>query len=59
MAFRRQPSSFFSEGDRPLRAEEVEDPFRHGILTIARATSRTELPWPRRTPDTLRAANDD
>ncbi|GAA0680233.1 PadR family transcriptional regulator [Streptomyces malaysiensis subsp. malaysiensis] len=59
MAFPPQPSSFFSEGDRPLRAEEVEDPFRRGTLTIARATSQAELSWPRRTPDTLRAANDD
>lgn len=49
----------FYEGDRPLRAEEVKDPFRRGILTIARAAGRAELPWPQRTPDTLRAANDD
>lgn len=59
MAFLRQPSSFFYEGDRPLRAEEVEDPFRRGILTIARATSQAELSWLRRTLDTLRAATDD
>lgn len=58
MAFLRQPSSFFYEGDRPLRAEEVEDPFRRGILTIAWATSQAELSWLRRTLDTLRAAND-
>ncbi len=59
MAFLRQPSSFFYEGDRPLRAEEVEDPFRRGILTIARATSQAELSWLRRTLHTLRAAADD
>ncbi|MEU2560769.1 PadR family transcriptional regulator [Streptomyces longispororuber] len=47
--FLQEPASFFYEGDRPLRAEEVEDPFRQGILTIARATSRAELTWLRKT----------
>ncbi|WP_190134160.1 PadR family transcriptional regulator [Streptomyces longispororuber] len=47
--FLQEPVSFFYEGDRPLRAEEVEDPFRQGILTIARATSRAELTWLRKT----------
>jgi DNA-binding PadR family transcriptional regulator len=43
--FLQQPSSFFYDGERPLRAEEFEDPFRQGILTIARATSQTEMRW--------------
>ncbi|MCK7622292.1 PadR family transcriptional regulator [Streptomyces sp. RS10V-4] len=43
--FLREPSSFFYEGERPLAAEEFEDPFRQGILTIARATSRAEMRW--------------
>ncbi|KUF15230.1 PadR family transcriptional regulator [Streptomyces silvensis] len=47
--FLQEPASFFYEGDRPLRTEELEDPFRQGILTIARATSRAELTWLRRT----------
>ncbi|MFD5696885.1 PadR family transcriptional regulator [Streptomyces lasiicapitis] len=47
--FLQEPASFFYEGDRPLRAEELEDPFRQGILTIARATSRAELAWLRKT----------
>ncbi|EPH44255.1 PadR family transcriptional regulator [Streptomyces aurantiacus] len=47
--FLQEPSSFFYEGDRPLRAEELDDPFRQGILTIARATSRAELAWLRKT----------
>jgi DNA-binding PadR family transcriptional regulator len=49
LAFLEEPASFFYEGDRPLRAEEVDDPFRRGILTIARATSRAELTWLRDT----------
>ncbi|KUJ69024.1 PadR family transcriptional regulator [Streptomyces albus subsp. albus] len=57
--FLRRPSSFFYQGDRPLRAEEVEDPFRNGILTIARATSQAELAWLRRTLESLHAAAGD
>jgi DNA-binding PadR family transcriptional regulator len=53
LAFLEEPASFFYEGDRPLRAEEVDDPFRRGILTIARATSRAELAWLRTTLDSL------
>ncbi|MEV7586336.1 PadR family transcriptional regulator [Streptomyces erythrochromogenes] len=45
LAFLQQPSSFFYDGERPLRAGELDDPFRRGLLTIARATSRTELDW--------------
>ena len=49
LLFLEEPASFFYEGDRPLRAEELEDPFRRGILTIARATSDAELSWLRST----------
>ncbi|MGV9456476.1 PadR family transcriptional regulator [Streptomyces sp. NPDC003635] len=49
LAFLEEPASFFYDGDRPLSAEEFDDPFRRGILTIARATSRTELRWLRET----------
>jgi DNA-binding PadR family transcriptional regulator len=45
LAFLEEPASFFYDGDRPLAAEELDDPFRRGILTIARATSRAELTW--------------
>ncbi|MCX4879019.1 PadR family transcriptional regulator [Streptomyces sp. NBC_00847] len=45
LAFLEEPASFFYDGDRPLRAEELDDPFRRGLLTIARATSRAELTW--------------
>ncbi|MGW4909217.1 PadR family transcriptional regulator [Streptomyces sp. NPDC004270] len=55
LAFLEEPSSFFYDGDRPVGAEEVDDPFRRGILTIARATSRAELAWLRATVASLEA----
>ncbi|MGX9921504.1 PadR family transcriptional regulator [Streptomyces sp. NPDC002248] len=47
LAFLTEPSSFFygDEDERPLRAEEFPDPFRRGLLRIARATSEAELTW--------------
>jgi DNA-binding PadR family transcriptional regulator len=56
LAFLEEPASFFYDGDRPLRAEELDDPFRRGILTIARATSQAELAWLRTTLGSLDAA---
>ncbi|MDX2852050.1 PadR family transcriptional regulator [Actinacidiphila glaucinigra] len=53
LAFLEQPTSFFHDGDRPLRAEELDDPFRRGVLTIARATTRAELGWLRTTLEAL------
>jgi len=53
LAFLEEPASFFYEGDRPLSAEELDDPFRRGVLTIARATSRAELGWLRETITSL------
>ncbi|MER6976541.1 PadR family transcriptional regulator [Streptomyces carpinensis] len=53
LAFLETPSSFFYEGDRPVRAEELDDPFRRGILTVARATSEAELAWLHTTIDSL------
>jgi DNA-binding PadR family transcriptional regulator len=55
LAFLEEPASFFYDGDRPLPAEELDDPFRRGILTIARATSRAELSWLRETLGSLEA----
>ncbi|MGW0995298.1 PadR family transcriptional regulator [Streptomyces sp. NPDC002523] len=55
LAFLEEPASFFYDGDRPLPAEELEDPFRRGVLTIARATSRAELAWLRDTLGSLEA----
>lgn len=55
LAFLQEPSSFFYSGDRPLRIADVEDPFRRGVLTIAKATSETELAWLHETLETLDA----
>ncbi|MFG3280689.1 PadR family transcriptional regulator [Streptomyces sp. NPDC048111] len=49
LAFLEEPASFFYDGERPIAAEELDDPFRRGILTIARATSAAELKWLRAT----------
>ncbi|MFG3171161.1 PadR family transcriptional regulator [Streptomyces sp. NPDC048200] len=56
LAFLEEPASFFYDGERPVRAEELDDPFRRGILTIARATSDAELAWLRATLDSLDTA---
>lgn len=45
LEFLSTPASFFYEDDRALSAEDVEDPFRRGVLEIARVTSSTELKW--------------
>ncbi|MEU5256686.1 PadR family transcriptional regulator [Streptomyces longwoodensis] len=45
LAFLNEPASFFYEDGRPLRAEDLTDPFRSGILRIARATTQAELAW--------------
>ncbi len=45
LEFLEQPASFFYDGDQPQRAEEVDDPYRRGMLVIARATSRAERTW--------------
>lgn len=45
LAFLSTPSSFFYDGERPLGAEEFDDPFRRGLLAVARATSTAELHW--------------
>ncbi len=50
LAFLEEPTSFFYDGEHPLRAEELaDDLFRSGVLTIARATTQAELRWLRET----------
>ncbi|MET8702173.1 PadR family transcriptional regulator [Kitasatospora sp. NPDC004723] len=49
LAFLGEPASFFYDGSRPMGAEEVADPFRRGMLLIARATTTAELDWLRTT----------
>ncbi|TKA04643.1 PadR family transcriptional regulator [Actinacidiphila oryziradicis] len=45
LAFLEEPASFFYDGDRPMSAEQVADPYRRGLLLTARATSRAERAW--------------
>nr|WP_133996859.1 PadR family transcriptional regulator [Streptomyces sp. 846.5] len=46
LAFLEAPASFFyAEDGRPVRAEETVDPYRRGMLQVARATSRAERAW--------------
>lgn len=49
LEFLEEPASFFYDNDRPLRAEEIADPYRRGMLLTARATSRAERTWLRET----------
>lgn len=44
--FLQTPASFFyDESGTPLRAEDTPDPFRRGMLRVARATGRAERAW--------------
>ncbi len=45
LEFLTQPASFFYDGDRPLGADDIADPYRRGILFSARAASRAERAW--------------
>lgn len=45
LEFLEQPASFFHDGDGPLGAEDTDDPYRRGMLIIARATSHAERSW--------------
>ncbi|WP_222426649.1 hypothetical protein [Amycolatopsis rhizosphaerae] len=49
LTFLQEPTSFFYERGRPLSAEDFDDPYRQGMLTIAKATSQAELAWLRKT----------
>ncbi|TXS47738.1 PadR family transcriptional regulator [Streptomyces sp. t39] len=55
LAFLEEPASFFHEGERALRAEDLDDPFRRGVLLMARATTEAELTWLRATLADLEA----
>ncbi|MFF5972520.1 PadR family transcriptional regulator [Streptomyces sp. NPDC012769] len=45
LEFLTTPASFFYEAGAPVRAEDAPDPFRRGMLRIARATGREEKAW--------------
>ncbi|MEU0897644.1 hypothetical protein [Streptomyces massasporeus] len=39
----------FYQDEKPVRAEQTEDPYRRGMLLIARSITRSELAWLRQT----------
>jgi DNA-binding PadR family transcriptional regulator len=45
LAFLEQPVSFFYDGEQPLRVRDMDDPYRRGMLVIARAASHAERAW--------------
>ncbi|MDI2131052.1 PadR family transcriptional regulator [Yinghuangia seranimata] len=53
--FMDKPASFFYADGKPLRAEQFDDPFRRGMLTLARATSKSDRTWLRETIAELEA----
>lgn len=51
LEFLERPASFFYDGDRPMRSDELKDRYRQGMLRIARATSSAERAWLREVLD--------
>ncbi len=45
LTFYEQPASWFYEQGRPLRAAEMNDRFRRGMLTLGAATRRADKEW--------------
>jgi DNA-binding PadR family transcriptional regulator len=45
LEFMNQPASYFYADGRPLRAADMSDRFRKGMLTLAAATSRADRAW--------------
>ncbi|MET9875727.1 PadR family transcriptional regulator [Actinacidiphila glaucinigra] len=45
LEFLETPAGFFHDRGKPVRAEDTGDPFRQGMLRIARATGRAEREW--------------
>lgn len=45
LAFMNQPASYFYRDGTPLRAADLTDQFRKGMLTLAAATSRADRDW--------------
>ncbi|MEU6328995.1 PadR family transcriptional regulator [Streptomyces sp. NPDC047049] len=49
LAFMDEPGSYFYEDGRPLRARDMTDRFRRGMLQLAHATSKADRAWLERT----------
>ena len=45
LEFMNRPASYFFKDGRPLRAAEMDDPFRKGMITLAAGTSRADRAW--------------
>ncbi|GAA4894233.1 transcriptional regulator, PadR family [Stackebrandtia albiflava] len=46
LAFLSDPVSYFYDAQgRPMAADEFDDPFRQGLLTISQAANRAEFRW--------------
>ncbi|MEC3918405.1 PadR family transcriptional regulator [Nocardia sp. CDC160] len=45
LAFYEEPASYFYEQGRPLKAAEMPDRFRRGMLTLAAATANADKEW--------------
>jgi DNA-binding PadR family transcriptional regulator len=56
LAFLESGRSFFRAGGRPVSLADERDPFRKGMLHIARETSRVEQQWLRETIAALAAS---
>ncbi|MDF3290575.1 hypothetical protein [Streptomyces silvisoli] len=55
LAFMDEPGSFFYDEGRPLRARDMTDRFRRGMLQLASATSKADRAWLERTIGELEA----
>lgn len=56
LQFLEAPASFFYENGRPLRAAEIHDVYRKGMVTIGQAASRAEIAWIRQSLDAAHSA---
>jgi len=45
LAFLEAPASFFQKDGRPVRIKDEPDPYRRGMLVVARAAGQAEREW--------------
>jgi hypothetical protein len=45
LSFYDRPASYFYDRGRPLRADEMTDRFRRGMLATASATKHADVQW--------------
>ncbi|MFG1945091.1 PadR family transcriptional regulator [Nonomuraea sp. NPDC048826] len=45
LAFLETPGSFFQKSGRPVKIKDEPDPYRRGMLIVARAASQAEQKW--------------